>query len=125
MAVLIIPDMDDVVMEGLHRRAAATGRSTEAEVLQILRQAVGPIDRGAIIDRGAVIDELRRIRAMSGPIKGPTAEENHPGRPRVALKRFVVDASVAAKWAAAEEVGRRRTRIGGGRGAARMQSGGS
>lgn len=43
MAQIIVRKLEDEVLEGIRTRAKANGRSTEAEVREILRQAVVPM----------------------------------------------------------------------------------
>jgi plasmid stability protein len=55
MAVLTVRSLADEVVFALKMRAKAHGRSTEAEVREILRQAVMPVKQVAF---GAQIQEL-------------------------------------------------------------------
>lgn len=44
MATITVRNLDDAVQQRLRERAAAHGRSMEAEVRAILTTAVGPVD---------------------------------------------------------------------------------
>jgi plasmid stability protein len=46
MAQLIVRNIEDDVVEALRRRAAANGRSAEAEHREILRRALRPVPPG-------------------------------------------------------------------------------
>lgn len=57
---LSVRNIDDALILGLKRRAARHGRSTEAEVREILRQAVTETDEVSFDDLAA---ELRKLTA--------------------------------------------------------------
>jgi plasmid stability protein len=59
MAQLFIPEVDDSVEERLRKRALRHGRSLEAEVCSILREAVGgePLDTG-LREEGAPMQHI-------------------------------------------------------------------
>jgi len=77
VAALSIRNLDDEVREQLRRRAAAHGRSMEAEVRTILTEAVREPSRGegllgAVLDRfsaidGVELDEPRRAAPPRSP----------------------------------------------------------
>lgn len=57
---MTIRDLDDEVRDRLRVRAAQNGRSMEAEVRAILKEAVSPVEEGLIqvlLDLGQAIDE--------------------------------------------------------------------
>jgi plasmid stability protein len=74
MAQIVIPNIDEAVIEGLRRRAGANGISIEEQARRILTSATG-LDREAAIRRlievrrsigrakdASIIDDLRRDR---------------------------------------------------------------
>jgi len=59
--------IEEDVLDLLRTRASAAGNSVEDEVKRIVEAAVG----GAVqTDREELVAEMRRIRAMSPPVKG-------------------------------------------------------
>lgn len=62
MAAISIRDLDDQVRERLRSRAAANGRSMEAEARAILTEAVSPPSES----RGLLITLLERMRDAGG-----------------------------------------------------------
>lgn len=73
MAAVTVRNIPDEVHRALKGRAAAHGRSTEAEIREILRLAVTPPDRAGLGDRLAAIGQrfggadLDVVRDPSGP----------------------------------------------------------
>ena len=65
MGQLTVRDVDDGIVSALKARAAANGRSMEAEHRQILREALDP-DRSA---RDAFKIAAANLRARIGPIR--------------------------------------------------------
>lgn len=59
MAQLVVRDLDEEVKVRLRRRAAEHGRSMEAEVRDILAEAVGT-------RRGSIVDALRAAAVRNG-----------------------------------------------------------
>jgi plasmid stability protein len=57
MAQVLIRDLDQEVLDRLKQRAERSGRSLEAELRSILRQASG-------LDKEQVLAELEKIRAL-------------------------------------------------------------
>lgn len=62
MAAISIRDLDDQVRERLRIRAAANGRSMEAEARAILTEAVSPPGEA----RGLLVTMLERMRDAGG-----------------------------------------------------------
>ncbi|MBU6312348.1 MAG: Arc family DNA-binding protein [Actinomycetales bacterium] len=61
MATLTIRDLDDSVRDQLRVRAARHGRSMEAEVREILAEAVSPVER-------TLYDLLMDLRGRTGGV---------------------------------------------------------
>jgi plasmid stability protein len=72
MAELIIPDLDEGTLTRLQERAAAHGRTLEAEVKQILTEATHHQPPGA--DAWAEVDAIRARLAASGQTFRDSAE---------------------------------------------------
>ncbi len=62
MPQLLIPDLDDRILERLRQRAAEHARSTEVEAQEILAAALPP----PAADPWAVVNALRNELAQSG-----------------------------------------------------------
>ena len=92
MAQLTVRQVTDRVVRELKQRAAANGRSAEAEHREILRRAL----------LGNSEDFATRAAATAGAARIHGGQHGgHPRGPRSGLPRmtrFVVDASVAVKW---------------------------
>ena len=76
MAAITVRNLSEETHRALKARAAAHGRSTEAEVRSILDDAVAPPDRlalGSLLarvgqDAGGVDLDLRRAETDNGPV---------------------------------------------------------
>ena len=89
---LSVRNLDDALILSLKRRAARHGHSAEAEVREILRQALAQEAEAGFDDLAA---ELCSLTAGRTP---DTRRDPAPGKPRREVSEYVVDASVAAKW---------------------------
>jgi plasmid stability protein len=69
MATLHVRNVPDDVYEALRTRARAEGRSINAAAITILREALTPVDAGAMIE------DLRRFRARTKLPQGALAPE--------------------------------------------------
>jgi plasmid stability protein len=69
MGQMLIRNLADAIIEGLRRRAAACGTSTEEQARRALAMAVG-------FDREALMRELADLRASVGPLPGPSSLED-------------------------------------------------
>lgn len=67
MAQLLVRQLDEDVKSALQRRARAHGRSTEAEVREILRRAVRS-DEGAPVRLGTSIAKLFRYAGVDADV---------------------------------------------------------
>jgi plasmid stability protein len=67
MGQVLVPDVDEAVIEALTARAMARGVSLEQEARDVLTQAARP-------DRRALLAEIDRIRAMT-PVPPPDADD--------------------------------------------------
>ena len=68
MGQVLIRGIEDSVLQSLKERAAARGRSLEAELRQIVTDA-------ARQPRAALLRELAEIRAMTPNVPGPLSED--------------------------------------------------
>lgn len=66
MGQMLIRNLDDAIIEGLRRRAATCGTSTEEQARRALAMAVG-------IDREALVRALADLRDSVGPLPGPSS----------------------------------------------------
>lgn len=75
MASITIRNLDDRLNERLRVRAAEHGRSMEEEVLQILRQAIGPTEANRNLGE-AIHQRFAAIRGieLELPDRGPMPE---------------------------------------------------
>ncbi len=98
MANLTVRDVEDEIAQALKVRAAAHGRSAEAEHRLILREVLSPGQQ--VDDYAAAAARLRARLRHAGEL-----EHDHPsgaGRP-ARVTGVVVDASVALKWVVEED----------------------
>ncbi len=68
MGQMLIRDLDDTVIEGLRRRAAASGVSVEEEARRALAAAAEP-------DRVAAVQRLAEVRQLIGRLEGASTLE--------------------------------------------------
>lgn len=66
MGQMLIRNLDDTIIEGLRRRAAACGTSTEEQARRALAMAVG-------VDRAALVRRLADLRDSIGALPGPSS----------------------------------------------------
>ena len=78
MSQLLIPDLEEKVYQRLHERAAAHGRSAEAEARAILEDALRFQQAGGWAGVDAIYDRL----AVAGRAFGDSAESLHEDRDR-------------------------------------------
>jgi antitoxin FitA len=65
---VVVPDLDEAVVEALRRRADARGVSLEEQLRDILTAAAKP-------SKGAMIEVMRRIRARARAGEWPPVED--------------------------------------------------
>jgi len=75
MPVLTVRNVSDEVHRALRLRAAQNGRSTEAEVRDILQEAVLPKNQLNLVD------ELAKIREMLGGVELDITRDPSPAEP--------------------------------------------
>jgi plasmid stability protein len=75
MPVLTVRNVSDEVHRALRLRAAQNGRSTEAEVRDILQEAVLPKNQLNLVD------ELAKIRDMLGGLELDITRDPSPAEP--------------------------------------------
>jgi plasmid stability protein len=68
MAQITIRKLDDEIVKRLRIRAAEAGHSMEEEARRVLARSLG-------VDREALRERFRKLRAESGPPRGPSAVE--------------------------------------------------
>ena len=66
MGQMLIRNLDNAIIEGLRRRAAACGTSTEEQARRALAMAVG-------FDREGLVRRLADLRDGVGPLPGPSS----------------------------------------------------
>ena len=75
MATLTVRNLEDEVVKQLRVRAAANGRSAEAEHRELLRRALLPSSEEELQRRWAVADQLEEFQKRTGGRGGPTGAE--------------------------------------------------
>jgi plasmid stability protein len=75
MAQLLIPDVDEAVIEALRSRAAADGTSIEEQARRILMRATG-------LDRAAAVRRLIEVRLSIGRAGGRSVDDLGSDRDR-------------------------------------------
>jgi len=67
MGSILIPDLDDDVIQRLRERAERAGRSLEAEVRLILEQAAGPAQWDMATARARIEELQKRFKGRKFP----------------------------------------------------------